>query len=231
MAKAIFITGTGTDIGKTYVSGLLAKELQAEGLRTAYYKPAASGNQRDPAGKLIPGDARQVKCMAELTQPLRKMGTFVYEAPVSPHLAAKTEGNTVETAIILADIAHLKQEYDVVIIEGAGGILCPLRDGDTPFLMADLVAELACPTVLVADAGLGTINTVVLTAAYMKNKNLPLQGLIFNHFQKNNPLHEDNRRMCEKLTGIPTLACVPHHATKLSLSAKHVNHLLAPEEV
>ena len=86
MSKGIFITGTGTDIGKTYVTGLIVKKLRESGADAAYYKAAMSGNERRADGSLIPGDALQVKTMSGIGQPLEEMCPYVYETAVSPHL-------------------------------------------------------------------------------------------------------------------------------------------------
>ena len=96
MAKKLFITGTGTDIGKTYVTGLILKKLQESGRRAAYYKAAMSGNERDEEGHLIPGDALHVKTVSGITQPLKTMCPYVYETAVSPHLASRLEGDPVQ---------------------------------------------------------------------------------------------------------------------------------------
>ena len=95
MAKGIFITGTGTDVGKTYITALLVKKLQEAGVKAAYYKAAVSGNQRGEQG-LLPGDAIYVKQISEISQPLDTMVPYIYEQAVSPHLAARREGNPVE---------------------------------------------------------------------------------------------------------------------------------------
>lgn len=84
MSKGIFITGTGTDIGKTYVTGLIVKKLRESGADAAYYKAAMSGNERRADGSLIPGDALQVKTMSGIGQPLEEMCPYVYETAVSP---------------------------------------------------------------------------------------------------------------------------------------------------
>ena len=92
MAKALFVTGTGTDVGKTYVTGLLVKALTEAGEKAAYYKAAMSGNQRDPNGVLLPGDGLQVKTMAGIGQPVETMCPYVYEPPLSPHLTGCGRG-------------------------------------------------------------------------------------------------------------------------------------------
>ena len=100
MAKKLFVTGTGTDIGKTYVTGLILKKLQESGRRAAYYKAAMSGNERDEEGHLIPGDALHVKTVSGITQPLKTMCPYVYETAVSPHLASRLEGDPVQMDVV-----------------------------------------------------------------------------------------------------------------------------------
>lgn len=94
-AKTLFITGTGTDVGKTYVTGLILKKLHQSGVSAAYYKAAMSGNDRRADGTLIPGDALTVKEVSGISQPVEEMCPYVYENAVSPHLASKMEGNPV----------------------------------------------------------------------------------------------------------------------------------------
>ena len=93
MSKKLFITGTGTDIGKTFVSGLILKKLRQNGVHSAYYKAAMSGNHRRPDGSLIPGDAMYVKEISGIEQPLEEMCPYVYEHAVSPHLASVLENS------------------------------------------------------------------------------------------------------------------------------------------
>ena len=126
MSKGIFITGTGTDIGKTYVTGLIVKKLRESGADAAYYKAAMSGNERRADGSLIPGDALQVKTMSGIGQPLEEMCPYVYETAVSPHLASRLEGTPVRMDRVLEDFRKVCEKYDYVTMEGSGGILCPL---------------------------------------------------------------------------------------------------------
>ena len=115
MSKKIFITGTGTDVGNTYVAGLIVKKLQESGVKAAYYKAAMSGNDRDADGKLIPGDAMFVKNMSNITQPVDTMCPYIYETAVSPHLAARLEGGPVEMSVVKAGFDSLTEEYDYII--------------------------------------------------------------------------------------------------------------------
>ena len=184
MGKGIFVTGTGTDVGKTYVTGLIIKKIKENGMTPGYFKAAMSGNEREEDGTLIPGDALWVKNVSGISQSVEEMCPYVYEHAYSPHLASRLEGNHVEMAVVLDNYRKVKEKYDYIIDE----------------------MELDC--ILVADAGLGTINSVVLTYEYMKNKNMNIKGMIFNHYIADNIMHEDNIRMCEYMTGLPTLAKV-----------------------
>ena len=208
MSKNLFVTGTGTEIGKTYIAGLMVKTLHEAGLDVAYYKAAMSGNKRSPDGTLIPGDALFVKKISGISQNLESMCPYVYENAVSPHLASRLEGNPVRMDVIEQTFQAVCHEHDYVVVEGSGGITCPLRFDEEQILLEDIVRRFNLPSVLVADAGLGTINGVVLTCEYMKQKGLPLSGIIFNNFHPNHVMEEDNRQMCETLTGLDVLSCV-----------------------
>ena len=208
MSKAIFITGTGTDIGKTYVTGLIVKKLAESGAYAAYYKAAMSGNDRRPDGSLIPGDALFVKNTSGIAQPLETMCPYIYENAYSPHLASRIEGNPVEMPVVKEGFQKLAGEYDFITMEGSGGILCPICFDEAKIQLEDVIKELNLSSLLIADAGLGTINSVVLTAEYMKARNLTIKGIIFNNYHPGNIMEDDNIRMCEYMTGLPTLAKV-----------------------
>lgn len=208
MSKNLFITGTGTDVGKTYVTGLIVKKLREGGASSAYYKAAMSGNERRPDSTLIPGDALQVKTMSGVEQPLEEMCPYIYETAVSPHLAAKIERNPIEMECVLKNFDRVCGTYDYVTVEGSGGIFCPLRFDEQKIQLEDFIKARSLACLMIADAGLGTINAVVLTAEYMKARKIPVKGIIFNHYEPGNPLHEDNRLMCEAMTGLNVVACV-----------------------
>lgn len=225
MSKTLFITGTGTDVGKTYVSGLILKKLREAGHSAGYYKAALSGNKRLADGSLLPGDASYVQEVSHITQPLSDMCPYVYEAAVSPHLAAKLEGNPVELSVALQGFDEACSKYEYVLAEGSGGIVCPLRFDTRKIYLEDFIKarELSC--LLVADAGLGTINSVVLTAEYMKSHRIPVRGIFFNQYIPENPMHDDNLLMCEELTGLKVLACIKKGDTNLEMPAETLEQL------
>ena len=218
MNKGIFVTGTGTDIGKTFVTALLVRKLHNAGCATAYFKAAVSGNERDENGRLIPGDAAYVKKISGISQPLDTMCPYIYETAVSPHLASRIEGDPVEISTVKEQFQKICDEYEYVICEGSGGIVCPIRYDDKKIMLEDIIKALGLPTIIVADAGLGTINSVVLTCEYMKAHGLEIRGLILNNFHKGDVMEEDNKLMCEKLTGLPVIACVGENDTDIDIS-------------
>lgn len=225
MSKQLFITGTGTDVGKTYVTGLIVKKLWENKKKAAYYKAAMSGNNRHSDGSLIPGDALQVKNMSGIEQPLEEMCPYIYETAVSPHLASKIEGNPVEMEKVLKGFDDVCDQYDYVTAEGSGGILCPLRFDEQIIQLEDFIKARDLSCLMIADAGLGTINAVVLTAEYMKAHKMPVKGIIFNHYEPGNKLHEDNLFMCEYMTGLKVIACVKDNDTDLDIPFERLEGL------
>lgn len=217
MAKALFVTGTGTDVGKTFVTGLILKKLNDCGKSAAYYKAAMSGNVRRPDRSLIPGDAQYVKEISGICQSPDTMCPYVYEAAVSPHLASRLEGHPVRLEVVEKGFREVCARYDFVTMEGSGGILCPVCFDEGELWLEDVIQRLGLSCLLVADAGLGTINSVVLTAEYMRARHITVKGIIFNRFHPGNVMEEDNLRMCEHRTGLKVLACIPDHARELPM--------------
>ena len=225
MAKKIFITGTGTDVGKTYVTGLIVKKLKESGMNAAYYKAAMSGNERTEEGMLLPGDAQYVKTVSGIEQSLACMCPYVYEAAVSPHLASRIEGNPVMLQEVVKGFEEVCRQYDYVTMEGSGGILCPICFDERELWLEDVIRELGLSSLIVADAGLGTINSVVLTVEYMRAKGLPVKGIIFNRFHPGDRMEEDNLRMCEHRTKLLVLACVEADSGTLDMEIEKLTSL------
>ena len=231
MSKGLFIVGTGTDVGKTYVTGLLLKLLWEGNKSAAYYKAAVSGNERDETGELIPGDAVRVKRLSGIVQPVETMCPYLYEQAVSPHLAARleTDRESVDMEVVRRGFYRLAKEYEYVTMEGSGGILCPLRiDADHPerdLWLEDVIKGLDLPCLLVADAGLGTINSVILTVRYMQSIGLRVKGIIMNHYHAGNVMEEDNRYMCERMTGIPVIGTVSDEGDRVELERTKIETL------
>lgn len=219
MGKALFITGTGTDIGKTYVTGLIVKRLKEAGLRTGYYKAALSGAELGADGSLLPGDALHVSRTAGLAAD-EAIVSCIYRDAVSPHLAARIENRPIDFGKVERDFCAAKERFDYLTVEGSGGIICPLRwDEHEHVVLDDLAVRLGLSALVVADAGLGTINAAVLTAEHLKMRSIPLRGFIFNNWQAGDVMQEDNKKMVEEMTGAPVVACVAKGEEELPLAA------------
>lgn len=215
MSKSLFVTGTGTDMGKTYITGLIIKKLNEITGSAAYYKAAVSGNERDAGGNLIPGDAVFVKNVSGINQPVEEMCPYVYENAYSPHLASRIEGNPVRMDVVKNVYEKLCGSYDYITVEGSGGILCPICFDGSHIMLEDVIKELGTGCVIIADAGLGTINSVVLTVEYMMMKKIEIRGIIFNKWNPDDIMHRDNLKMCEYMTGVKVIACVRENASDI----------------
>ena len=224
MGKGLFITATGTDVGKTYVTALLVKKLRDAGLNAGYYKAALSGAEIAD-GRLIPGDAAYVARIASLPEPPEKLVSYIYEEAVSPHLAALREGNPVELERIKEDYAAAAAKYDYVIMEGSGGIICPIRWDEQHLLLEDLIKALDLGVLVVSMAALGSINACVLTVFYLRQRGIPIRGLILNNYDDANFMQRDNKKMIEALCGVPVLACVATGAADIDISAAALSKL------
>ena len=214
--KSIFITATGTDVGKTYISALLVKKMKELGLNCGYYKPVLSGAIKSTDG-LLPGDCNFVIETAKLDVAPLDCVSYCFEEAISPHLASVRQGVRIKKDVIKKDYTEISNKYDYLIVEGAGGITCPLNLENEKLLLSDVINYLNIDIVIVADAGLGTINSVILTVEYAKAHNINIKGIIFNNFDKNNFMHIDNKKQVEILTAIPVVACVKKGENDLSI--------------
>ncbi len=218
MGKAIFITGTGTDVGKTYVTALIVKKLRQAGKNAGYYKAAISGAEKGEDGKLLPGDALYVNEVAEIGETVENLVSYIYEEAVSPHLAAKLNRQPMDFDRVEAAFQRAKAKYDYLTMEGSGGIICPLRwDEKERVILDDLAVRLRLAALIVADAGLGTINAAVLTIEHLAARHIPIAGVILNNYHDGDVMEEDNRKMITEITGVPIVACVKKGDTELAI--------------
>lgn len=218
MSKSIFITATGTDVGKTYVSALLVKKLHNANLNVGYYKPALSGLEAP-----VLSDVAYVKKTASIPQSSESMVSYTYQKAVSPHLAAKLEGCPPELATIKQAFDVLSSQYAYLTVEGCGGIVCPLRyDSEQKIFLEDIINTLQLATIVVTDAALGSINSTVLTVEYLKQKNITIKGIIVNNYDANDSMQQDNVKMFAELTRLPILALVPPNAQTIDISIQQL---------
>ncbi len=216
MAKKIFVTGTNTDVGKTFVTALMIKKFCESGISAGYYKAAASGKKISD----IAADAFYIKKISGLNCDMKNFVSYSYENSLSPHLAAKIENNPINFSVIERDFLSAADKFDFLTVEGSGGIICPLRFDNKILMLADIIEKLNLAVVIVVDSKLGEINSAVLTAEYLRAKKISVKGLIFNRFDENNLLHADNKFVIEKITKLPTLFTVKKNSANLDISVE-----------
>jgi dethiobiotin synthetase len=202
----LFITGTDTSVGKTYVAAIIARDLTAAGHRVGVYKPAASGCRRE-GHELVSDDAVALWEAAGRPGELARVCLQRFAAPLAPHLAARAEGRRIDTALLTAGLDYWLERSDVVLVEGAGGLMSPIAD---EMYVADLAAELRYPLVIVAANVLGVINhtlQTLITAASHRG-GLPVAGVVVNQARVQphdvsvtSNLHELQRRSRSPILG------------------------------
>lgn len=173
--KSVFVTGTDTGVGKTFVAAGLAAALRRRGVDVGVMKPVATGRSDDAKSLLKASGARD---------PLDLVNPVHLKAPLSPHLAAKLEKTRVDVRRIDRAFQELQARHEVVIVEGAGGLLVPIRDG---FTMADLAKRLGLPLLIVARDTLGTINHTTLTVEAARSRSLKVLGVVVNRSHPGRP--------------------------------------------
>ena len=211
LPPGLFITGTDTDVGKTYVTVLLAERLRAAGRRVGVYKPAVSGAGVFH-GDAVWGDIEALRAAAGLTTadddlicPQR------FRAPLAPPVAAALEGRTVDAGRLVAGAAAWAGRCDVLLIEGAGGLLCPLAFNDGGrggVTVLDAAAELGLPLLVVARAGLGTVNHTLLSLSAAAARGVPVAGVLLNARDRPDPQARNNAAMIERFSDAPVLGAV-----------------------
>jgi dethiobiotin synthetase len=203
----VFITGTDTDVGKTWVAAGLTAALRQQGVRAVYFKPVQSGCPI-AEGRLLPTDARFAQQLAELDEPLDLLTPITLRLPLAPGVAASEEGRDIDLAQVAQAIGELRQRYDFFVVEGAGGLYVPLVGAS--FLVLDLIRWLKLPLLVVARAGLGTINHTALTVMAARQAGLPVAGVVLNRASALPGLAErTNPEVITAITGAPILAQVP----------------------
>jgi dethiobiotin synthetase len=214
----IFVTGTDTNVGKTQIAAGLTAALRRRGVKAGYFKPVQSGCPEE-GGRLIPTDARVAQELADLPEPLELLTPIALRLPLAPGVAAAREGVKVDLEKVAASFRDLASRYDFLVVEGAGGLYVPLVN--TKFLVLDLARWFNLPLLVVARAGLGTINHTALTVLAARQAGLPVAGIILNRCSAAPGLAEQtNPAVIEAITGVPILGKVPEIANLESPEGK-----------
>jgi dethiobiotin synthetase len=204
----LFITGTDTGVGKTYVTARIAEQLRAEGVRVGAYKPVCSGALKTTDG-FVWEDLEVLHAATGGAFPRERICPQRFTAPLAPPVAAKAEGRIVDGALLRAGATWWSSQCDFLLLEGAGGLLCPLTEDET---IADLAVEMRLPLVIVARATLGTINHTLLTIEAARARRLRVAGVILNHVVPGNddPSIATNAQEIGRRGRVAVLGIMPH---------------------
>ena len=216
--SGFFITGTDTEIGKTFVSTLLIKLFIEEGLLVVGMKPVASGAKYID-GALKNDDALSLIEASNIETDYKAVNPYVFEQAISPHLAAEQAGVEISLEKIKNNFEHLQKLSDVVVVEGVGGWYAPLSSHTT---VADLAETLNIPIILVVGLRLGCLNHALLTAQALRQSCLPVVGWVANNVVKDFSSADKNISMLKHcLSDIPFLGSVPYQTNRDNNCSMH----------
>jgi dethiobiotin synthetase len=201
--RGLFITGTDTGVGKTEVACALLAAARAAGRDVVALKPAQSG--------VVPGepsDAERLRAAMGNALPLEEICPYSFAAPLAPAVAARLEGREISLAAILSRARALGAGHEAVLVEGAGGLLVPLTERAT---YADLAVALGLPVLVVARAGLGTVNHAALTVEALRHRGLTVAGIVLDRtLPDDDPSVAHNAAEIARLTGCEPIAVLPY---------------------
>lgn len=197
--QGVFITGTDTGVGKTWVSCGLLRAAVRQNRRAVGMKPVASGCVRNVAGEWISEDLLALQAAGNVTAALPLLSPYALALPVSPHIAALDAGVTVDMDVVQAAWDRLAAQSDWRVVEGAGGWLAPLSE---QFSMADLAVRMGLPVVLVVGLRLGCLNHALLTERAIRGTSVPYAGWVANPVEADMLARQSNVEYLRKhLTG------------------------------
>jgi dethiobiotin synthetase len=205
MSKGIYIIGTDTEVGKTVVSAGLMYLLLKNNEHAAYFKPVASG-EVDVSGAKLSADLAFVGAVSGFSEDPKIATPYSFADAVAPHLAARLSGRRIDPDVISKSLDELKARYDVIVAEGAGGLAVPLNDEGT--MQYELIGSLGFPVLLVARAGLGTINHTLLTLGMARQAGLKVKGIVINSVGQT-LIEQDNIATIKKLAGVDAVFTLP----------------------
>lgn len=209
MGKAIFITGTDTGAGKTFVTCALAALFKDLGYRVGVMKPVETGCL-EKEGELFADDAYRLKQASGCAEPIDKICPYRLAEPLAPSVSAERAGVRIDADYLLSVCHEITAQHDITLIEGAGGLMVPLLPSYT---FADFARVANLPVIVVAANKLGVINHLLLTLEHASCKGLRTAGYVLNQIESQISLAAaTNREVLASLTGVPCLGELPYHA-------------------
>ncbi|QLH02909.1 dethiobiotin synthase [Nitrosopumilus cobalaminigenes] len=201
--KSLFIAGTDTDVGKTYITAGLAVVLRKMGVDIGVMKPFAAGSAQKKGYKSE--DVEILSRAAHACDPENLVNPQFFPIPASPYTAWKKLKIKPRIPIVLSSFKKLTKLHEMILVEGMGGIMTPiLKD----YFITNLIKEMKIPTVIVTRSKVGTVNHTIMTIKMCEKYKIPVKGIIINDFDKGYPV-KDLTKDLQNLTGVPVLGSIP----------------------
>ncbi|MFH1379772.1 MAG: dethiobiotin synthase [bacterium] len=201
MKKGVFITGTGTEVGKTYVACGLAEALKRRKIDVGVFKPYSSGSRED---------AENLKKSAGIKETLEMINPVHCKYSCAPLVSAQLERKNLSLHKVMHAFKKLKKRYSYVIVEGIGGIEVPIAKR---YFVKHLIKDFKLPVIVVAEAGLGTLNHTILTCNALRHMKVDVVGIVLNNYTGTTAAEKTNGNVLQKILRIPIIATMPkHHA-------------------
>jgi dethiobiotin synthetase len=205
-SAGFFVTGTDTEVGKTLLSGALIIKLREAGIGAIGFKPVVAGTYIDSNGQKLNEDLETLRIASGLNSQEPSLCPYVLDEAAAPHLVAKKNDVYLDSSIILGDLHSLSQQFEVVVVEGAGGFLVPLNEQED---LGDLAQAMDLPVILVVGMRLGCINHALLTCEAIVSRQLMIAGWVANTLSEEMPLLEENIQTLKDRIFAPFLGVIP----------------------
>jgi dethiobiotin synthetase len=202
--KSYFITGTDTDVGKTWITAGIASALKKMGIDVGIMKPFAAGTAQKTGFKSE--DVQRLANAAQVNDPEELVNPQFFLVPASPYSAAEKLGVNVDIESVLQSFKKLSSSHKIMLVEGIGGILTPILED---YYVANLIKDLDLDTILVTTNRIGTVNHTLMTCKMCTSYDLKVQGIIINSLDQDGYLPDELKKDLETLTGIPVLGIIP----------------------
>lgn len=204
--EGFFITGTDTEIGKTLVAGALIQKFREHGMNALGFKPVAAGTYQDSQGKILNEDIETLRIAANLEPGQVMPSPYVFDMPIAPHIAAEKLGKRLQISTILESYKEVSLQTNLIIIEGAGGLLIPLNAEEN---LGDLAQQLGLPVIMVVGMRLGCINHALLTYEALTSRKLIVAGWVANCLASEMPFLQENIKTLQTKIQASFLGSIP----------------------
>jgi len=203
--KSLFITGTDTDVGKTYVAAGLAVTLRKIGIDVGIMKPFAAGTPQKKGFKSE--DVEILSRAAQVSDPEKLMNPQFFEMAASPYTASKNLKVKVRVNSVLSNFKKLSKLHSMLLVEGMGGIMTPILKN---YFVTNLIKDMKLSAVIVTRTKIGTVNHTIMTCKMCEKYKIPIKGIIINNFDSDGYQVKDLKRDLQSITGVPILGTIPY---------------------